>query len=91
MAADEAAPPLRPALPVIWLYAAAAVALVLALLVSPRIFGDWIRIRINRAAAESIARQRVPQPEHWRTATDFIPNLDVSEFEYLRRIVGAWC
>jgi hypothetical protein len=85
---ETTAAPLAPALPVMWLYAAAAVALVLALLVSPRVFGSWIRIRVDRGAAESIARQRVPQPGHWRTATDFIANLDVSEFEYLRRAAG---
>ena len=81
--------PLSPALPVTWLYVAAASALLLALVVKPFVFGDWIRIRLDRAAAESVARTRVPQPDRWRTATDFIANLDVSEFEYLRRAVGA--
>ncbi len=78
----------RPALAQRWLILAAAIAAIVLLTVAAPRFGDWIRIRITRTQAEAMARTRVPNPERWRTSTDFISNLDLSEFEYLRRVGG---
>jgi membrane protease YdiL (CAAX protease family) len=79
---------IRPAWNRRWLIAAAAAAAITLVTVAPRTFGDWIRIRITASQAEAIARARIPNPQHWRMSTDFIPNLDVAEFEYLRRVAG---
>ncbi len=83
------APP-RPLLNPRWLYGTAVLAGVLGLFASPAIFGDWIRVRLDRTAAEAIARAAVPDSSRWRTSTDFISNLDIAEFEYLRRAAGAY-
>jgi hypothetical protein len=87
--AVESVAPLRPVWNPRWLYLAAAVAGVLGLLVGPHTFGDWIRIRLDRGSAAALAVRSVPDADRWRRVTEFIANLDVAEFEYLRRVVGA--
>lgn len=83
--AGAARPPWNPRL----LYIVAAVAGLLGLFAAHHTFGDWIRIRVDRNAAEAIARRSVSDAGRWRTTTDFIANLDAAEFEYLRRVSGA--
>jgi hypothetical protein len=89
VAEPERAEPVRPRWDVRWLYAAAALAGLGGIFLGPHVFGGWIRIRLDRTAAEAIARRNVPDPGGWRTTTQFIPNLDVAEFEYLRRNAGT--
>ncbi len=80
--------PLRPTWNPRWLYAAAAVAGVLGLIAAPHIYGSWIRVRVDRQTAETIARRSVPDENRWSVTTGFIANLDATEFEYLRRTAG---
>ena len=93
----EAAPavaPLRPPWKVKWLYGAAGVATVAGLALPPATqYGDFIRVRQSRAAAERIAARelgsRVPDLNAWRRVTTFQANLGTAEFEYLRRVAGS--
>lgn len=80
--------PPRPAWNSRWLYVAAAMAGALGLFAAPHTYGNWIRIRLDRQLAEAIARREIPGASRWRTTTDFIANLDATEFEYLRRTMG---
>jgi membrane protease YdiL (CAAX protease family) len=86
---EEPIEPPRPIWNARWLYLAAAIAGVSGLFLAPHTFGDWIRVRLDRTTAEAIAKRDVPDSNQWRTSTDFIANLDVAEFEYLRRNTGA--
>lgn len=90
--ARECGEPLRPSWSVKRLYWVAAVISV-GLFLRPVKFGDFIRIRLSRTQAERIAdeelRRRGVEPESWRRGASFVANLDVSQFEYLRRAVGA--
>ncbi len=87
--AQEVVEAVRPRWNPRWLYGAALVAGIAGLMVTPRTFGDWIRVRLTARQAEAIARRNVPDVARWRSSTDFNANLDVAEFEYLRRQVGA--
>jgi membrane protease YdiL (CAAX protease family) len=89
VAADERVDAVAPVWTPQRLYIAALVTALLGLFAAPTVFGNWIRIRLNRADAETIARREVPNAGQWRSATDFIPNLDPAEFEYLRRAAGT--
>ncbi len=86
------APALEPRWTARWLYAAAAAALALGLLVRPVSFGDFIRVRLGpaeaAAKADAALRARNLDPGAWRRVVQFVPNLDPAEFEYLRRIGG---
>jgi hypothetical protein len=70
------------------LYAAAAIAVAAAVALHPTVFGSWIRVPLTSAEAQTIARKRIPNASAWRAATDFVPNLSVPAFEYLRRVAG---
>lgn len=83
------AAPATPPWNVRWLWAASLAALAAGIFASPHTFGSWIRLRLTSAEAAAIARGQVPDPDRWRTTTDFIPNLDAAEFEYLRRAAGV--
>jgi Type II CAAX prenyl endopeptidase Rce1-like len=81
--------PAKPRWPALYLYAAAAVALIAGLLAHPTVFGSFIHVRLSRDDAQRIAMAAVPDARSWEIATDFIPNLDVSGFEYIRRVAGT--
>jgi hypothetical protein len=85
----QPAVPIAPAWPAWRLYAAAAAVAAAGVALDPSVFGDWIRVRVTAAEAQAIARGRVPNASSWRTSSNFLPNLNVPEFEYIRRIGGA--
>lgn len=90
-APPEQAPP-SPRLAARWLYIAAAVTALAALLVHPREYGAFVNLNLTRDHAAQLAggalRARGPDPAGWRAVTEFVPNLRLEEFEYLRRIAG---
>lgn len=83
---------LRPSWSVKRLYWMAAVVSV-GLFLRPVKFGDFIRIHLSRTQAERIAdeelRRRGVELASWRRGATFVANLEVPQFEYLRRAVGA--
>ncbi len=85
--------PIRAAWPVRYLYLAAAGALAAGLWLKPVVFGDFLEIKVPRAEALRIAdaalRGRGEEPERWRRAATFLPNLSLEDFEYLRQVAGA--
>jgi len=85
--------PLAPQWPVRRLWAAAAVALLAGLLARPTPFGDFLRVRVEKAEAVALAdqalRERNLQPESWRRAVQFVTGLNGADFEYLRRSEGS--
>ncbi|MDX2150445.1 MAG: CPBP family glutamic-type intramembrane protease [Bryobacteraceae bacterium] len=95
--AEPAPPPSAPAdfslWPARWLYIAAAIALAAGLLVGVHQFGDFVEVRLTRQQAEEVAareaRAQGLDPAQWRTVSDFLPNLRIPEFEYLRRQTNA--
>jgi membrane protease YdiL (CAAX protease family) len=75
-----------------WLYAAAGVTVVAAALAVPYQFGDFAKIKISREqaarSADADLRARGVDPAVWRRVTEFTPNFNPADFEYLRRIAG---
>lgn len=76
-----------------WLYVVAGSTAIIGLLVNPVRFGDFIRIRVAPAEAVHLAeeslRNRDIDPGDWKRAVGFVSNLDVADFEYIRRLEGA--
>ncbi len=85
--------PLAAAWPARILYLSAAVAVVAGIFLRSPEFGGFIKVRVSKSQAESTAgtvlAERGDETDGWRSATRFIPNLSVEEFEFLRRIRGA--
>lgn len=71
---------------------AAGVALALGLAASPVPLGDFLKVKLDRPEARRITdgalRARGIDAAQWRSVTEYITNLRVQEFEYLRRQVG---
>ena len=90
--ADQPAPPLKPRWPVRWLYLAAVPALLALLICHPIKFGDFTDIKLNATGAVSIAGEALAQKgisvSDWRNSVSFMSNLNVEDFEYIRRIEG---
>jgi membrane protease YdiL (CAAX protease family) len=88
----EMEPARAPAWPLRRLYYVGAAAAVGALFLHPPQFGDFVQVRISKheakRAADQELRRRGLDPASYRTSTSFSANLDVQEFEYLRRSVG---
>jgi hypothetical protein len=90
----EEAPPEQPVRlwPARWLASAGAAALIAGLVFVPHDAGGSLAVRITRNAAEQIAndymRARNIDVTGWNRFTEFIPNICLPEFEYLRRQVG---
>jgi hypothetical protein len=87
-----AADPLPPEWPVRWLWGASAVGLLAALLLYPVRFGDFIRVQRWRPEARAIANAEIERRgldvAAWRSVTEYVPGLQVEEFEYLRQVAG---
>jgi hypothetical protein len=79
-------PPLPPAWRPRLLYVVAAALFLGGLLVRPSPYGDFLRIRLARSEAISIAG---PAHDPERHVAEFIPNLDRTAFEYFRQTVGS--
>jgi membrane protease YdiL (CAAX protease family) len=88
----EAGESIAPRLGAKWLYIAAAAAGLIALAARPHEFGGFLRLTLTRDRASQIAgdemRSRGVNSAEWRSVTEFVPNLRVQEFEYLRRVAG---
>ncbi len=69
-----------------WLAVAAVVLLAAGFAVRSRPFGSFVSVGIDRAEALRIAGE---PPSGWLAVADFVPNLSVPVFEYLRRTAGA--
>lgn len=86
------AEPLAPRWRAKWLYALAGTLLVTGAAVRPRVFGDFIEVRLTRGEAQARADAELKEwgkdPGTWRHVTEFSENLRVPEFEYIRRISG---
>jgi CAAX prenyl protease-like protein len=86
-------PPIPARWPVRILYLAAGVALVIGLMATHTNYGDFVKVETPRSDAGRIAAQalaaRGHSPAEWRSVTRFVPNLNVAEFEYFRRLNGA--
>ncbi|MFB3776215.1 MAG: CPBP family intramembrane glutamic endopeptidase [Bryobacteraceae bacterium] len=85
--------PAKPGWPVWWLYAAALLVALSALVVPrPSEYGDFIKVRVSRGEAEAAAaealRSRAVDRRQWHRATVFQSRLSTAEFEYLRRVQG---
>jgi membrane protease YdiL (CAAX protease family) len=95
-AAAEPAPELLPApaprLRARWLFAAAGAAVVAGAVAVPYQFGDFVKITISRGqaagAGDAALRAWGVDPAAWRRVTEFAPNLNGADFEYLRRMAG---
>jgi hypothetical protein len=76
-----------------WLAYAAAAALIAGIVVVPRWPGGSLTVRLTRSAAANIAadymRGRNINLDGWRSFTEYIPNIRVPEYEYLRRQLGS--
>lgn len=85
--------PFRPLLPARYLYITAAAIGLVALVLRPLTFGDFIQVRLSRSEAVRIAaremRNRDLEPAQWRSVADFTPNLRRTDIEYLRQQLGA--
>ncbi|HBY60396.1 MAG TPA: hypothetical protein DEH78_11270, partial [Solibacterales bacterium] len=78
--------------PARWLFVVAGVLLAAGLLLPVRQFGDFVEVRLTRPEAEAAARREAQarglDPDAWRRVSEFLPNLRLPEFEYLRRQKG---
>jgi membrane protease YdiL (CAAX protease family) len=68
-----------------WLVAAAVVLLAAGLALRARPMGSFAKVGVDRAGALRLAGD---PPPGWLAVADFVPNLSVPTFEYLRRHVG---
>jgi hypothetical protein len=92
---SEASEPLAPPAPLYprrYLYFAACVFLIGGVALSARRYGNFIEVRVDRvtalaAASRALERLQVKTVE-WLTVVEFLPNLDASNFEYVRRLRG---
>ncbi|MDX1979393.1 MAG: CPBP family intramembrane glutamic endopeptidase, partial [Bryobacteraceae bacterium] len=95
--AHEPPAPLAEPLPAPWpekrLWMGAAAVLLLAIVLRPVEFGDFLKVEVSRDQAVSAAheemRKRNLDPAAWQVVADFAPNLRVTDFEYLRQHAGA--
>jgi hypothetical protein len=78
--------------PLRWLYFSAAGALLAGLIAQTSSFGDFIEVRISASEAATRAdealRKKKVEPGMWRRTVQFVTNLNVAEFEYIRRIAS---
>lgn len=88
----EYVPPPAPARGVRWLWIAAGVAIAGGLILRPTRFGDFVSVRLTREEARAVADAEL-RGKHdvsgWLASTDFVSNLHVAEFEYLREQAGT--
>ncbi|MCW5981911.1 MAG: CPBP family intramembrane metalloprotease [Bryobacteraceae bacterium] len=84
--------PVRPVWRRKWLYIAAAVFLLLAVIARPTRLGDFFKVRLTAAEAAARAdealRSNGIDTGSWRRVAKFIANLNVADFEYVRRAAG---
>ena len=85
--------PHRAAWPVKWLYAAGVLGVLALVAFHPARFGDFLRITLTRTEARAIADREMEarhlKPEAWHQVVEFLPNLEMADFEYLREVAGA--
>lgn len=90
---ESVSAPLSPRADTRWLWITALMLVVAGGFLKAPQFGDFIRVRLSRSdAAEAAAaelRRRGLNPASFQSVTSFSPNLDMREFEYLRRQAGA--
>jgi membrane protease YdiL (CAAX protease family) len=93
---EESVPAIEPhraAWPVKWLYVAGTAGALALMVFHPTQFGDFLRITLTRTEARAIADREMNErhlaPEAWRAVTEFLPNLQTADFEYLREVAGA--
>ncbi len=89
---ESAAPAGMRLWPAKWLLAAAAAGAIAIVVIRPFIFGSFVRVTMTRQEAETIAGRALAgrnlKLDEWRRVTEFVPNLQASDLEYLRRLVG---
>ena len=88
----EPAEPIRARWPRRWLYVAAAGAIVVGLLTPTSPFGNFIEVRISASEAatraDEVLRRKEIVPAAWQRVVQFVTNLNVADFEYIRRLKG---